>query len=183
MGNTVVRWKIDPLERSRRGLDERLLLAAPRVAHVLGRFLARRPAGSRTRRALITRVMRFGFAANNRLDYDALFSFYEPGVEIRLMGGGTRIDLDPVYWGYEGLRKVNQDWRAGFEQFQFEPREVIDPGGDRFGVLVDMHGQTSGMVTRQLSGFVFILRDGRAMRQDFYWDWEEAVEALVTPTQ
>jgi ketosteroid isomerase-like protein len=128
-------------------------------------------------------VIRTGFAANNRLDYDALFVFYEPSVEIRLMGGATRIDLDPVYWGHEGLRKVNQDWRAGFEQFQFEPREVIDPGGDRFGILVDFHGQTSGMATRQRSGFVLILRDGLAMRQDFYWDWEEAVEALVTPAR
>jgi ketosteroid isomerase-like protein len=180
MSDGVVRWKIEPLNRSRRGLDERLLLAAPSAARVIGRILARRPAGSRIRRALITRVIRVGFAANNRLDYDAMFVFYEPDVEVRLMGGGTRIDLDPVYWGYEGLRKVNQDWRAGFEQFQFEPSEGIDPGGDRFGLLVDSHSQTSGMVTHQRSGFVFILRDGRAMRVDFYWDWEEAVEALVT---
>lgn len=181
MGDAVVRWKIEPLKRSRRGLDERLLLAAPRAARVLGRVLAGRPAGSRTRRALITRVIRIGIAANNRLDYDALSVFYEPGVELRLMGGATRIDLDPVYWGHEGLRKVNNDWKAGFEQFRFEPREVIDPGGERFAALVDMHAETSGMVTRQLTGFVFILRDGLAMRQDFYWDGEEAVDALGTP--
>ena len=181
MAEAVARWKIEPLERSRRGLDERLLLAAPRAARVLGRFFARRPAGSRTRRALITRVIRIGFAANNRRDYDALLPFYEPGVEFRLIGGATRMDLDPVYWGHEGLRTVNENWRAGFEQFRFEPREVIDPGGERFGVLVDMHAETRGMATRQLTGFVLILRDGLAMRQDFYWDWEEAVEALGTP--
>jgi hypothetical protein len=181
MGDAVVRWKIEPLERSRRGLDERLLLAAPRVARALGRFMAGRPAGSRARRALITRVMRIGFAANNRLDYDALFGFYEPGVELRLFGGAARVDLDPVYWGHEGLRKVNTNWKAGFDQFRFEPREAIDPGGERFGALVEMHAATSGIVTRQLTGFVFILHDGLAMRQDFYWDWEEAVEALGTP--
>ena len=183
MGDAVVRWKIEPLKRSRRGLDERLLLAVPRAARVLGRILAGRRAGSRIRRALITRVIRTGFAANNRLDYDALFVFYERGIEVRLTGGGARVDLDPVYWGYEGLRKVNEDWRAGFDQFQFEPCEVIDPGGDRFGLLVDFHGQTSGMVTRQRSGFVIILRDGLAMRQDFYWDSEDAVEALMTPAR
>ena len=97
------------------------------------------------------------------------------------MGGAAGIDLDPVYSGHDGLRKLVDDWRAGFEQFRFEPREVIDPGGDRFGVLVQYDGQTSGMVTRQLSGNVFILRNGLAIRQDIYWDSEQAVEALLTP--
>jgi hypothetical protein len=178
--DAVARWKIGPLERSRRGLDEWLLLSVPRAARAFGWFLAGRRAGSGTRRALITRVIRVGFAANNRLDYDAMYVFYDPAVEIRLMGGATRIDQDPVYWGLQGLRKVNDDWRAGFEQFRFEACEVIDPGGDRFGVLAELHGQTSGMVTGQLCGFVFIMRGGLAMRQDFYWDREEAVEALVT---
>ena len=80
-------------------------------------------------------------------------------------------------WGREGLRKLLNDWRAGFDQFRFVPREVIDPGGDRFGVLVEQ----TGMVTHRLSGNVFILRDGLAIRQDIYWDSEQAVEALVTP--
>jgi hypothetical protein len=183
MDDSVVRWKVEPLKRSRRGMDERLLLWVPRAARVLARFLARRRASSRSRQALLRRVIRVGFAANNRRDYDAMCVFYDPAVEIRLVGGATRIDLDPVYWGHEGLRKVNDDWRAGFEQFRFEPREVIDPGGDRFGVLAELHGQTSGMVTRQLSGFVFILRDGLAVRQDYYWESEEAVEALLTPAR
>jgi hypothetical protein len=96
MGDSVVRWKVEPLKRSRRGLDERLLLWAPRAARVLGRFLAGRRASSRSRQALIRRVIRVGFAANNRLDYDAMCVFYDPAVEIRLMGGATRIDLDPL---------------------------------------------------------------------------------------
>jgi hypothetical protein len=29
MGDEIVRWKVEPLERSRRGLDERLLMASP----------------------------------------------------------------------------------------------------------------------------------------------------------
>ena len=37
------------------------------------------------------------------------------------------------------------------------------------------------MVTRQLTGYVFVLRDGLAIRQDIYWDSEQAVEALLTP--
>ena len=181
MGDAIVRWKIEPLVRPRRGLDERLLLSAPWVARALLRFLAGRPAGSRTRRALITRIIRIGFAANNRLDYDAMSVLFDPATEIRLMGGAARIDLDPVYSGHDGLRKLVEDWRAGFEQIRFEPREVIDPGGDRFGALVEYDGQTSGMVTRQLTGNVFILRDGLAIRQDIYWDSEQAVEALLTP--
>jgi hypothetical protein len=182
MGDAVVRWKIEPLQRSRRKLDEQLLLVAPGAVRVMGRFLAGRRARSRTRQLLITRVIRVGFAANNRLDYDSMCVFYDPAVEIRLLGGGaTGIDLDPVYWGHEGLRKLLDDWRAGFEQFRFEPREAIDPGGDRFAVLVEFHGQTSGVATRQLSGFVFVFGGGLAMRQDVHWDSEAAVEALLTP--
>jgi hypothetical protein len=60
-------------------------------------------------------------------------------------------------------------------------REVIDSGGDRFGVLVEYHGLISGTVTRQLSGNVFVLGDGLAIRQDIYWDSEQVVEALLTP--
>jgi hypothetical protein len=181
MGAAIVRWKIEPLTRSRRGLDERLLLSAPWVTRVLIRVLAGRAADSRIRRELITRVIRVGFAANNRLDYDTVCVFFDPAAEIRLVGGAARVDLDAVYWGREGLRKLLDDWRAGFEQFRFEPREVIDPGGDRFGVLVEYHGQISGVATHQLSGNVFILRDGLAIRQDIYWDPEQAVEALLTP--
>ena len=183
MGDAIVRWKIEPLTRSRRGLDERLVLSAPRVARrVLGRVLVGRAASSRVRRALIARLIRVGFAANNRLDYDSMCVFFDPAAEIRLMGGAARIDLDPVYRGHEGLRKLVDDWRAGFEQFRFEPREVIDSGGDRFGVLVEYHGQISGTVTHQLSGNVFVLGDGLAIRQDIYWDSEQVVEALLTPT-
>jgi SnoaL-like domain len=181
MGDAIVRWKIKPLMRPRRRLDERLLLSAPWVVRVLGRVLAARAADSLIRRALITRVIQLGFAANNRFDYDSVFVFYDPAVEIRLVGGATRIDLDPVYSGHDGLRKALDDWRAGFEEFRFEPREVIDTGGDRFAVLVEYHGQISGTTTHQLSGNVFILRDGLAIRHDIYWDSEQAVEALLTP--
>jgi hypothetical protein len=181
MGAAIVRYKIEPITRSRRGLDERLLLLAPWFVRVLLRVLAGRAADSRIRRELITRVMRVGFAANNRADYDSVCVFFDPAAEIRLVGGAARIDLDPVYWGHEGLRKLLADWKAGFEQFRFEPREVIDSGGDRFGVLVEYHGQISGTVTHQLSGNVFIIRDGLAIRQDIYWDSEQVIGALVTP--
>jgi ketosteroid isomerase-like protein len=181
MSHAIVRWKIEPITRSRRGLDERLLLSAPWVVRVLIRILAGRAADSRIRRELITRVIRVGFAANNRLDYDSVCAFFDPAAEIRLVGGAARIDLDPVYRGHAGLRKLLADWKAGFEQFRFEPREVIDSGGDRFGVLVEYHGQISGTATHQVTGNVFILRDGLAVRQDIYWDSEQVAEALLTP--
>ena len=181
MGAAIVRWKIEPLTRSRRGLDERLLLSAPWVTRVLIRVLAGRAADSRIRRELITRVIRVGFAANTRGDHDTVCVFFDRAAEIHLVGGAARIDLAPVYRGHEGLRKLVDEWKAGFEQFRFEPREVFDSGGDRFGVLVEYHGQISGTVTHQLSGNVFILRDGLGIRQDIYWDSEQAVEALLTP--
>jgi hypothetical protein len=182
MGDAIIRWKIDPLTRSRRGLDERLVLSAPRVARrVMGRVLVGRAASSRIRRALIARLIRVGFAANNRLDYDSMCVFFDPAAEIRLVGGAARIDLDPIYRGHKGLRKMVEDWRAGFEQARYEPREVIDAGGDRFGVLVDYHGQISGTATHQLTGNVFVLGDGLAIRQNIYWESEQVVEALLTP--
>jgi hypothetical protein len=182
MGHAIVRWKIEPLTRTRRGLDERLVLFAPRVARrLMGRVLVGRAANSRIRRTLIKRLIRVGFAANNRRDYDSMCVFFDPAAEIRLVGGAARIDLDPVYRGYEGLRKMVDDWKAGFEQISFEPREVIDSGGDRFGVLVEHHAQISGTITRQLTGNVFVLGDGLAIRQDIYWDAEQVVEALLTP--
>ena len=181
MGDAIVRWKIEPLTRSRRGLDERLLLSAPWVVRILLRILAGTAANSRIRRELITRIIRVGFAANTRGDHDTVCVFFDRAAEIHLAGGAARIDLDPVYRGHEGIRKMLAEWKAGFEQFRFEPREVIDSGGDRFGVLVDYHGQISGTATHQLTGNVFMLRDGLAIRQDIYWDSEQVAEALLTP--
>lgn len=100
-----VRWQVKPLERTRRGLDERIRLAAPKLNRQLSALLLQRlRGGSWLRRAALTRAVRVGFAANNRGDYDSLEVIYHPEVEIYppLRGRGIGVDSSPSTAGARG---------------------------------------------------------------------------------
>jgi hypothetical protein len=65
----LVRWQIEPLERRRRGVDERIAVALPGLSRRMRAAATRLPAGSPLRRAALTRAVRTGYAATNRDDY------------------------------------------------------------------------------------------------------------------
>jgi hypothetical protein len=100
----IARWEIEPLRRSRRGLDERLLLAAPWLARLLSSLVVRARPGSRVRRVVLSRTLRTVFAANNRGDYAALSPWLSAEVELHLYPDAPEArpaDLEPVYYGRE----------------------------------------------------------------------------------
>src|SRR5688572_33207525 len=111
----IVRWPVEPLERSRRGLDERLALLAPKLRQRLARRAMDEPAGSELRRKLLTRGVRISAAANNRSDYDSMLVSYHPDVElIPPAPDETAMGFDPVYHGHDGVRRFLDAWKSGF---------------------------------------------------------------------
>jgi hypothetical protein len=175
----IVRWEIEPLRRSRRGVDERLLLAAPWLLRPLFSLVVRARSGSRVRRAVLSRALRVGVAANNRGDYRTMSVFMSPEVELHLYPDEPElrpVDLEPVYHGREGYAKAAEDWKAGFGEHRWELREVVDPGGNQFGSRVEMVGRggASGLETSLTQFHVWQVERGLLRRQ-----WGVSSEAAM----
>src|SRR5919109_484212 len=103
----VVRTPLSlPAAPGRRALDERLYVRfpalLPRLVHAVMRLRPR----SRVRRAMLSRLIRRGWAASNRGDLDLSLCGYDPEVEINWpdSGAGAFPDLQGTYCGHEGFR-------------------------------------------------------------------------------
>src|SRR5687768_5828089 len=121
MVDEIVRWEVEPLERPRRGLDERLLMAAPWGRRVLTALVLRRPLSSPLRRALITRNLLVVIAAINRGDYESMSSFLHPDVELHMLPDNRERapGLDPVYRDPAGYVRALDDWKEAFGAHRF----------------------------------------------------------------
>ena len=174
----VARWRVDPLHRSRRGLDEWLGLATPWLRPVFSRVFALRP-GSRLRCAFITRTIRVGVAAQNRRDYEAVAATLSPDVELHVYPDAAELrylDLEPVYHGHMGYIKGAEVLKAGFGRFHWELRELLDPGGNQFGARTERVGSGghSGIEVRASEFHVWQIEHGLVRRQ-----WVLASEAAM----
>jgi hypothetical protein len=167
MGNEIVRWKVEPIERSRRGLDERLLIAAPRLLRLVA-YCLRRPAGSRLRRVVITRLLQVGLAANNRGDYKAMSTGFHPDVELDLREGAVP-GFEEVQRGRDAYIHALLVWKESFGENRWELREIFDPGGARFGYRNEVvaRGTGSGVELRRQEFYVLELEEGLLRRQWF----------------
>jgi ketosteroid isomerase-like protein len=184
MGNEPARWEIRPLELSRRGLDEWLVMRAPALVRAINRAILRRRPGSRLRRAALTRSVRRSFAAGNRHDWEVQLPVLRTDVEMRLTPDVERLvpGLEPVYRGHEGYLKAQEEWHAAFEDFRFDPREIVD-AGDRVAVLSEIggRGRGSGIELTQEQGLVYEFEQGMVARMHVFWTWEETVAKLRHP--
>jgi ketosteroid isomerase-like protein len=177
----IIRWQIEPLDRGRRGLDERIALALPGLSRRLRAAAARLPAGSKRRRAALTRAVRVGYAATNRDDFEAMQAALHDDVEfVPPMRGRGGLGFDPVYRGPDGVTRFVREWKSGFSRFRYEPREIADAGGDRFAVRLDMIGTLRGADTEVHDeyGTVVTFKDGQVIRQENFQDWHSALDAL-----
>jgi hypothetical protein len=167
MGNEIVSWKVEPIERAR-GLDERLLIAAPRLLRLVA-YCLRRPAGSRLRRVVITRLLQVGLAANNRGDYKALSTGLHPNVELHFDVEGAPPGFEGVHRGRDAYIYALIAWKESFGENRWEPREIFDPGGARFGYRNELvaRGTGSGVELRRQEFYACELEDGLLRRQWF----------------
>lgn len=177
-----VRWNLGPFKRSRRGLDERITLAVPWFSRWLATLAARQAAGSRLRRAMLTRAVRVGVAANNRRDYEAMLVNYHPEVElIPPSKGHSILGFDPVYRGREGVRRFLEQWKSGFGRHTYDAREIADAGGARFAIRMGLSGtiRDTGVEVTEEYGMVNTLEAGLLIRQENFYEWPDALAALT----
>jgi hypothetical protein len=118
---TLVRWRMEPSAATQRTLDDRLRLAAPKASSGLAATVLRAlPAGSRIRRAALTRAARAGFAAAGRRDYEVWRLGYDPYVEFYPRGIWRSLGLPEVTRGVENVWEIFDFLREAFGDLRLD---------------------------------------------------------------
>jgi ketosteroid isomerase-like protein len=168
--------------RSRRTFGQRLALRSPGLASRALAPVLRRGPSSRLRRTLLPRFVRQSYEAVNRGDFEAAIAMAPGDYELHIAqdGVGPGAGVRDVYRGREGLLQAVEDFVSAFEQFRYEPQELIDLG-EQFVVLLHMvgRGRGSGVETRQTLAIVYELENGLMVRERHYWDWANALDAVA----
>ena len=102
--------------------------------------------------------------ALNRDDMDSAVELVDPGAELRPL----RAKLEgSTYRGQEGLREMNADLRADWDDLRFEIEE-LGKRGDAIAVRgsLSAHGRTSGVDLAVPMGLLLRLREGKLV----YWE-------------
>jgi ketosteroid isomerase-like protein len=160
----------------RRPIDARLAVRAPAWFGRLPAPVRRLPPGSWLRRQVLARATRLIYEGLNRGDPEVLLARCRPEVEIHTARVGGGLDLDEVYRGREGLARLTDDWSNAWEEFRWEPFDLIDLG-DRLLILARQigRGMESGVeVELPHATVVTFDQRGWVVRVQFYWDWAEA---------
>ena len=85
---------------------------------------------------------------------------------------------EPVYYGHDGVRTVSAIWREIFDDYRLDLEEIID-AGDHVVALVTRRGciKRSGDPIEQRIGYDWTIRDGKGVRVQAYFSWEDALAA------
>jgi ketosteroid isomerase-like protein len=184
-GNTkAVRTPLKKRHRSRRTLDQRLVLRFPRLGNASFRLITRLPPTSRVRRAALARAAELALEAFNRRDLAGVLLNTHPDFEYHAERTWVEAGLvEPSYRGLEGYRRyittVDEVW-AG--ENTLTPVEVIDLGA-QFVMIADaeMRAQASGVPLSQEYAAVVTLQDGMVFRLQEYFDHGAALTAVGLP--
>ena len=188
-GSQAVRHPLTLAADSRRRLDERLVLRFPSIKGLVARVWSSLPPRSRLRQAIVRRFVRQGFEAANRRDYEATFAFYDRDIEFTPPTGLVGLGAQATYRGVEARIRFEQNWRAEWGDFRYEPDEFTDLG-DRFLAIgrIRSSGLTSGAATDTDYANLFTLSNGRVIREQVFFDHADALQAAglsehdATPT-
>ena len=108
---------------------------------------------------------------------DRFMEHFTDDVDYRAVEGAPD-DSGPIH-GKDAVRAWLQDWIDTFDEFWFEPVELIDAGEDTV-VAVERFGgraKLSGIETDQTEAVVYSIRDGKFARCREYATRHEALQA------
>ena len=176
----VVRKPLRVRERSRRTLDQQLLLRFPWLAAASFRLIAKLPPGSPIRQAALWRTVRLAVEAYNRRDLEVVAIGYHPDLEYYPYREFVEAGLaESCYHGPSGYRSyIEATYEVWGSEVRLEPTELIDLG-DRVVLLADMpmRAQASGVPLTETYAGVSTLKDGKVIRNHDYLDQREALHA------
>jgi ketosteroid isomerase-like protein len=120
-------------------------------------------------------IIRAGYDALLRDDMEAALAGLDPAIEI--------FDHDipdaGEYRGLEGMAAWQADWERSWESWRWEPQEFIDADDRVVAILRSFgRGRESGVEVERTDGAVWTMRDGKAVRLDYYGSKEQALAAV-----
>ncbi len=123
-------------------------------------------------------IVRALWEAWSRGDTEALFEFYDPEVEWDMTH--SYVPDMGVFHGHDGIREFFREWRQFFAEYRAEAEQFI--GADE-NVMVRVRQGGRGRVSSvdvEMPPYwqVYRLREGRAVRVEFYRDEADALEAV-----
>jgi ketosteroid isomerase-like protein len=168
--------------RTRRSLDERLIVRWPRAWATLIRVGSRLPPRSRLRRAAWRRIALSGWSAWARGDLDLMLVRYAPDCQFEPPPEYVRAGMRSAYSGHVGAREQAADLRESWERMDITPLEIVD-AGDRLVVLGHVHIRARGSRVELDSqiGVAYWVRRGLIVRECPFFDWDEALRAAGIP--
>ena len=122
-------------------------------------------------------TLRQAYEAFNRRDLEHLTEFFDPDAywvpSASVWGAGK------TYHGHAGLAELLRDLAADWQVFESHPEEFREVG-DHILVLGRIHARRAadGRELDSPAGWIWEMRDGRALRLQAYADPAKALEAL-----
>jgi ketosteroid isomerase-like protein len=175
----VTRVAFDGPVPTGRTFTDRLTVRFPRTARVLlavGIRLSRPRSG--VRRDGLRRVLRSGWAAAPRKDWELMFVRYSSEVVWELPEEFQTLGFAESYHGHEGLVQGLEQFSEAFESWEIRPARAFD-FGDRVLALGRFRGKAraSGVEWEQEFSQLVTLERGLVVRDRFFYSWEQGLRA------
>jgi ketosteroid isomerase-like protein len=175
----VTRVVFDGPVPRRRALADRLTVRFPRTARMFLAF-GMRLFGPRSsvRRGGLRRVLRSGWAAAPRKDWELMFARYSPAVVWEIPEEFETLGFAESYRGHEGLVRGLEQFSEAFESWEIRPARALD-FGDRVLALGSFRGKAraSGVEWQQEFSQLVTLARGLVVRDRFFYSWEQGLLA------
>jgi ketosteroid isomerase-like protein len=175
----VTRVVFDSPVPTERSLTDRLTVGFPRTARLVF-AVGMRLCGprSRVRRDGLRRVLRSGWAAAPRKDWELMFVRYSPQVVWEIPEEFQTLGFAESYRGHDGLVEGLEQFSEAFESWEIRPAKALD-FGDRVLALGSFRGKAraSGVEWEQEFSQLVALEHGRVVRDRFFYTWAQGLRA------
>ena len=175
----VTRVVFDGPVPTRRTVTDKLAVRFPRMARLL-LAIGIRVAGPRSavRRDGLRRVLRSGWAAARRKDWELMCVRYSPEVVWEIPEEFQTLGFAESYHGHEGLVEGLERFSEAFESWEIRPARALD-FGDRVLALGEFRGKAraSGVEWQQNFSQLVTLEKGLVVRDRFFYSWEQGLRA------
>jgi ketosteroid isomerase-like protein len=107
---------------------------------------------------------------------EVVFDFFDPEIEMR---EDPRFPEAGVFQGVEAVRRYFDQFTENFDEFTLEVEDLIDLGEDSVLMLFRLRtrGKGSGAKAEARPGWIYTIRNGKAVRIEAYFDRSEALAA------
>jgi ketosteroid isomerase-like protein len=128
---------------------------------------------------MVRHAVGLALEAENRGDVEVTFALHHADSEAIFPPQLVALGFERVYRGREARIGAERRWIAEMGEFRFEPEELIDLGDNRLLAVgrIKGSGLSSGAEFDNDWGLLLTIAGGQVIREQFFLDRREALEA------